>query len=552
MANYEIIEGCRKDSFIYVNGGYTYRMDKAVKGIRYLRCTEFKVGCPGRAKISSDMISITNEHKNHEESETNVEIRKLLTKVKRKAENSQGSLRELFDEEANESEVGGNISFARLENTMYKRRRLNRPQIPLNAEDAISLMQTCNDEFKIYHSFSINGPLPGEMAIGFMSPKWICALQSGGDATLLQADATFFVVPKQFKQLLNIFLEYKSRSLPAVHILMTKKTATLYDRVVEKIKEMVPFTATRIMTDYERALFNSLSSGFPNAAVSGCKFHHDQALYKTGILKNGLATLYTSHQEFRKWAELLMRLPLLPCDKIMEMFNYLKHKKPDLPTSENEKVKKLLRYYERFWLEQIGPSRLSVFQNDKRTNNDLESFHAKLKRKFCSHNPNYWSFITKMNQVIKTTEKDIERIDNNIPIRRNATPEALHKNRVIQDLQRKLIHDEINLINYLETICYQYKTDFMKLGNIVTSTIEQDEIDVISESEDFEIAFNVGEQSNERLCRICFLNEADTLIMPCRHAQTCKSCTEIITISEELNKCPVCRGPIQQFFQIFL
>ena len=139
MANYEIIEGCRKDSFIYVNGGYTYRKDKDVKGIRYLRCTEFKVGCRGRAKISSDMISITNEHKHHEESETNVEIRKLLTKVKRKAENSQGSLRELFDEEANESEVGGNISFVRVENTMYKRRRLNRPQIPLNAEDAISL-----------------------------------------------------------------------------------------------------------------------------------------------------------------------------------------------------------------------------------------------------------------------------------------------------------------------------------------------------------------------------------------------------------------------------
>ena len=41
MANYEIIEGCRKDSFIYVNGGYTYGMDKAVKGIRYLRCTDY-------------------------------------------------------------------------------------------------------------------------------------------------------------------------------------------------------------------------------------------------------------------------------------------------------------------------------------------------------------------------------------------------------------------------------------------------------------------------------------------------------------------------------
>ena len=51
MADYEILEGCRIDSFIYVNGGYPYRKDKDVKDIRYLRCTEFRVGCPGRAKF---------------------------------------------------------------------------------------------------------------------------------------------------------------------------------------------------------------------------------------------------------------------------------------------------------------------------------------------------------------------------------------------------------------------------------------------------------------------------------------------------------------------
>ena len=34
MADYEIIEGCRKDSFIYVKGGYTYRKDKE-SGLNY-------------------------------------------------------------------------------------------------------------------------------------------------------------------------------------------------------------------------------------------------------------------------------------------------------------------------------------------------------------------------------------------------------------------------------------------------------------------------------------------------------------------------------------
>ena len=69
-----------------------------------------------------------------------------------------------------------------------------------------------------------------------------------------------------------------------------------------------------------------------------------------------------------------MCLPLLPSDRIIEMFNYLKINRPDIPESENEKMKKLLKYYQRYWLEQIGSSRLSVFQNNKRTTNDLRAF----------------------------------------------------------------------------------------------------------------------------------------------------------------------------------
>ena len=80
----------------------------------------------------------------------------------------------------------------------------------MDAETAISLTQTCDDALKRYHIFSINGPLENEVAIGFISPKWIHALQQAGNNTPLQADATYYVVPNQFFQLLNIFLQYQS------------------------------------------------------------------------------------------------------------------------------------------------------------------------------------------------------------------------------------------------------------------------------------------------------------------------------------------------------
>ena len=83
MSNYEVIEDYRKDS-----SAYTKRKDKDAKGIRYLRCTKFREGCPVRAKIclNSNVLSIIKEHENHDESESQIAVRKVLTKLKRRAE----------------------------------------------------------------------------------------------------------------------------------------------------------------------------------------------------------------------------------------------------------------------------------------------------------------------------------------------------------------------------------------------------------------------------------------------------------------------------------
>ena len=79
---------------------------------------------------------------------------------------------------------------------MYKRRRIHRPQIPFDAQNAISLLETCDEEFKEYHVFSIEGVNENEISIGFMSLKWRNTFQPGGTDTMLQADATFYVVPR--------------------------------------------------------------------------------------------------------------------------------------------------------------------------------------------------------------------------------------------------------------------------------------------------------------------------------------------------------------------
>ena len=178
---------------------------------RYLKCVEFRKGCPGRASIDleTDNLTITKAHNNHHQvTDEKVEVLKLKTTLKRKAETSQGTLRQTFDDEANSSRVGGQVSFVNLESAMYKRWKLNRPNVPHDAEDVIALLDDCSDQYKRNLAFIINEPANGEFALGFMSPKWFTALQVDSES-LLQADATFYVVPKQFYQLLNIFLQFK-------------------------------------------------------------------------------------------------------------------------------------------------------------------------------------------------------------------------------------------------------------------------------------------------------------------------------------------------------
>lgn len=47
-----------------------------------------------------------------------------------------------------------------------------------------------------------------------------------------------------------------------------------------------------------------------------------------------------------------------------------------------------------FWIEKIGPERFSVFGEEHRTNNILESFHSTLLRQMGTHH-NIWDFLRK-------------------------------------------------------------------------------------------------------------------------------------------------------------
>ena len=96
----------------------------------------------------------------------------------------------------------------------------------------------------------------------------------------LQADGTFRVVPRLFKQLLVVFLGTNGRMLPAFYALMTSRTRRLYEAVFRRIALRLGQPVAKIMADWETALQGAAGAVWPEAQQSGCWFHFAQVVLR--------------------------------------------------------------------------------------------------------------------------------------------------------------------------------------------------------------------------------------------------------------------------------
>merc|ERR1712150_56310 len=127
--DYEIIEGKRKGATIYKKDDFGYLLQNEDKsGKLYLKCVERNKlnqssDCHGRAIISDDKLEITKEH-NHHPSKMYFQINAMENRMKRRALETNESLRKIFDEECLlDSETATHMSFKAMKGSMEKRRR---------------------------------------------------------------------------------------------------------------------------------------------------------------------------------------------------------------------------------------------------------------------------------------------------------------------------------------------------------------------------------------------------------------------------------------------
>ena len=148
-------------------------------------------------------------------------------------------------------------------------------------------------------------------------------LMKTSNADIIQFDGTFYTVPSIFYQLFTIFISFRGHCIPAIYVLMQKKTEGLYSAVILKLLDLIPgFSPKLAVSDFEKAPRNAFTYLFPEMKMIGCWFHFTQAIWKkTQIL--GLGKLYKTKEIYADWLRKLMALPLLPQSEITSTFSVL-------------------------------------------------------------------------------------------------------------------------------------------------------------------------------------------------------------------------------------
>ena len=331
----------------------------------------------------------------HHNATYEIQRMELVKRCKRRAENEDVPLRQIFDDVCRTSSAAAQqLSFADLEAAMYKRRRRAQPALPTSSAKADYAVRSSRyaqlEDSEFYRGVVDAGD--NGAALFFATNAQLEMLSS---ATQLYFDATFKVVPTIYYQLFTLFVPFADFAFPVCYALMSRKTTELYVKVFQKVQQLVPqFAPTCAMADFEEASVAGFQHVYPDAGVARCWFHYAQAIIKR-TNKIGLKEAYGSDDDVQYVVQCLISLPLLPAEEIVAAIADVEaHVLVD--SSHENQLRQLIRYVNRQWINKrsIDPERLRVRDNQSRTNNVLESYHAPLKRRVKVSHHNLYSFLS--------------------------------------------------------------------------------------------------------------------------------------------------------------
>lgn len=122
---------------------------------------------------------------------------------------------------------------------------------------------------------------------------------------------------------------------PIVYALTNKKSSLIYKKIFGYIKDELAkeLRPQQIVTDYEANLHYALLEVYTKASLGGSVFYYAQNLYKKMCSLNLCRDLETNSY-FRNIYHMLLMLPLLPVNTILDGLNNIELEAKHLNVSE--------------------------------------------------------------------------------------------------------------------------------------------------------------------------------------------------------------------------
>jgi hypothetical protein len=175
---------------------------------------------------------------------------------------------------------------------------------------------------------------------------------------------------------------------------MQNKKTSSYAAIFRFLRDNRGVVIHEAMIDFELGLKRALIETFEDIKILGCWFHYAQALVRQlQKMPDSIRFRANVKEEISK----LIALPLLPHEMIEGAYGIIKN---DIVNAVHNNValhfENFFKYFERFWLDKIGPHNFTVFGTLKRTNNSSEQFNQRLSVAMKTKHQNVWTFLGKI------------------------------------------------------------------------------------------------------------------------------------------------------------
>jgi len=208
------------------------------------------------------------------------------------------------------------------------------------------------------------------------------------------------------------------------------KEESEYDKCFSEISKAIKRHPRLIVSDFEKAILNSLTKHFPNSKIAGCFFHLTQNLWKK-MGEYNLQSKYDKEKENRVYKSFsyLKCLAFLPPNDVIQAFQFIKSSSP-------VQFAGILKYFETYYIGKrvkqnaelrkvpMFPINIwsvyeRVLNDDPRCNNSLEAWHNAFALKVGDAHPTIYKFIQHLREEQDSAIKWIAQVHSGIKVADN-------------------------------------------------------------------------------------------------------------------------------------